>query len=312
MLSLIKYPICHKSFMEFVYSNNNYVNIYEKMNLVVFDTTLRDGLQNVKQHELYKYSTLNKIELYNKIINQYEPKYIEIGSIVSNKYFPIFSDSIEIFIQTKNFIHKNFLLIPSLSKLNLAIDNGCNNFSFISSVSESFQLANTNKNLEQTKKELFIMINQIRNEIKLFNPKIKIYISCVNCCPTQGKISNDFIVNEIDYYYKTYQPDIICLSDTCSFLTFDDFTEIIEKLNNKDIDFTKLSIHLHIDYSNSNYYYNLQKIFNACIDNKITHFDISFLETGGCTMTLNDSNIKPNLSYKLYYKLLVDYIISKC
>ena len=43
----------------------------------------------------------------------------------------------------------------------------------------------------------------------------------------------------------------------------------------------------------------------------IRKFDVSLLETGGCTMTLGKSNTKPNLSYELYYKLLIDYIVSK-
>lgn len=310
IMTYIEYPTCNKSLVEFINSNDNYKNIYNILNPVLFDTTLRDGLQNVKLDELEKYSTFNKIKLYEEINKKYEPKFIEIGSLVSNKYFPIFSDSIEIFSQLYCQINNNFLLIPSLSKLNLAIDNGCTNFSFISSVSETFQLANTNKSLHQTKNEILEMIHIIKTHHKITNPKIKIYLSCIDHCPKEGKISSDLIVDEIIYYHNTCKPDFICLSDTCASLTFTNFINIVDRANEGGVCYSKFSLHLHIDNSKSDYYSKLQKIFNASMDRKITHFDISMLETGGCTMTLGHSNTKPNLTYQLYYQLLIDYIVN--
>ena len=48
--------------------------------LRLFDVSLRDGLQSVKRI----YSLREKIDILNKII-QYNPRSIEIGSIVSKK-----------------------------------------------------------------------------------------------------------------------------------------------------------------------------------------------------------------------------------
>jgi len=307
-----KYPNCHKSLNKFIVSNEAYQKVYNSLNPVIFDTTLRDGLQNIKTTEFGNYSTQYKLELYNEIKAKHKPEFVEVGSLVSKKYFPIFSDSVEIFTQTNNeIVGKNFLLVPSMSKLKLAIDTGCNNFSFISSVSESFQLANTNKTIQQTKAEIVEMMYEIASNPKISNPKLKIYISCIDHCPKEGMISLDFIVDEIIYYNEVFKPDIICLSDTCASLTYESFISIVDKANKGGVPYHKLSLHLHVNNSNPNYYSNLQKIFNASMDRKITQWDLSLLETGGCVMTLDNSNIKPNLSYELYYKLLVDYIVSK-
>ena len=299
----------YKSFIEFINSNEIYYNIYQSLNIKEFDTTLRDGLQNVKHTDFDNYTTEKKIKLYHKIINEYNPDFIETGSLVSDKYFPIFSDSLVIFSQTMN--EKNFLLIPSSNKLNLAINNKCNNFCFISSVSESFQLKNINKTLRETKSEILSMTNKIMTNKLIDNPKIKIYLSCIDNCPFQGKISNDVIVDEIVYYYQICKPDLICLSDTCAFLTFDNFYWIINKCVESGVDCKKISLHLHVDKSKPNYIDELQKIFNYSLDIGIVNFDVGLLETGGCVMTLGSTNTKPNLSYELYYKLLFNYILLK-
>jgi len=304
------YPTCYKSLTKFIGSNESYKNLYMLLNPVLFDTSLRDGLQNIKPNELGKYTTENKIKLYNKITDNHNPDELEIGSVVSEKFFPIFTDSLELFSQLDN-KNKNYILVPSFSKLHSVINSGCNNFSFISSVSESFQLANTKKTLETTKNEILEMMFEIVSNPVTLNPKVKIYLSCIDTCPTEGKISNDKIVNEIIYYDKVCKPEIICLSDTCATLQYDNFVNIITNTYKGGVSYEKISLHLHVDVSNPNYYENLQKIFNHSMEVGIRKFDISLFETGGCTMTLGKSNTKPNLSYELYYKLLVDYIVSK-
>lgn len=305
-----KYPTCYDSLTKFINSNEAYANIYNIIKPTLFDVSLRDGLQNIKKDDIFKYTTEEKIKLYNKIISTHNPAELEVGSIVSKKFFPIFEDSLKLFTQLDN-IKNNYLLIPSSSKLKQALDLGCNNFSFISSVSESFQKKNTNKSIEQTKNEILEMMYEIVSNPSITNPKVKIYLSCINTCPIEGRISNDLISNEIIYYNDICKPDIICLSDTCANLSYDDFLDIITKANKGGVSYEKMSLHLHVDLTNKDYYLNLQKIFNDSINKGITKFDISFLESGGCVMTLGNTDTKPNLSYELYYRLLVDYIIYK-
>ena len=193
-----KYPNSFESITKFIDSNKTYTNIFNTIKPTLFDVSLRDGLQNVKKVDVSKYTTEEKIKLYNKIISTHNPGELEVGSIVSKKFFPIFEDSIKLFTQLDN--KNNYLLVPSFSKLKFAIDSGCNNFSFISSVSESFQKTNTNKSIEQTKNEILEMMHTIDSNPSIINPKVKIYLSCINKCPIEGIISNDLIADEIIYY----------------------------------------------------------------------------------------------------------------
>ena len=178
---------------------------------------------------------------------------------------------VEIFAQTNNkIIGINFLLVPSISKLKLAINSGCNNFSFISSVSESFQLANTNKSIQQTKAEILEMMELIYSKSNIIKPKVKIYLSYIDHCPKEGKIYPKLITNKIIYYNQVSNTDIICLSDTCASLTYESFINILDKANKSGEPYHKLSLHIHINNLSPNYYSNLQKIFNASMDRKIT------------------------------------------
>lgn len=322
-----KYQNYRELFLKWIEMNTKYKNIYNSMDIILFDTTLRDGLQNIPKENLSDFTTEKKIKLYEKIIKEYNPESIEIGSIVSEKFFPIFSDSLEI-LRITNQLNKNFLLVPSVSKLKQIINPDvineklytldvdkkleiyrCKNFSFIASVSESFQIKNTKKTLAETRLEILKMTQLIDSNIK--DRKIKLYLSCIDNCPIEGKISHDNIIEEIKYYHEICKPDIICLSDTCSSLSYESFINIIDQILIEGIDIMKISLHLHIDLSTKNSVDNLQKIFNSALDRKITKFDVSLLEFGGCVMTMNYNKTKPNLSYELYYKLLKNYIIMK-
>ena len=129
------------------YSNrhmNNVKNILSCSNIPkfqLFDTSLRDGLQTlpIESHELA--STDFKLNLYNEIYHTRSPKYIEVGSIVSPKIFPIFNDTIP-FI---NHLFKNktdklgiFILIPDSKKMDFFY-NTILNIQFIFHLSRLFQ-----------------------------------------------------------------------------------------------------------------------------------------------------------------------------
>lgn len=308
----IVYPNCNITFKKWLYTNKKYVDFYNLLNPRIFDVTLRDGLQSLKKEEQQKYTIDVKLQIYNEIINKYNPNYIEIGSIVSKKVLPIMSDSLEIFDKTYGPNTSNFLLVPSKSKLSDAIKHNCIYISLISSVSESFQLANTKKTLNQTKSEILSILDELYanskiTNSKVTNPKVKLYLSCIDHCPISGNIPLDFIAGEIKYYNEISNLDTICLSDTCGNLSSNNFVELINKINKLGVPTSKLSLHLHIDKNNIE---NVQQIFTYALDKNILEFDISMLETGGCSVTMG-SGAKPNFSYELYYKFLCDYIMNK-
>jgi isopropylmalate/homocitrate/citramalate synthase len=152
MFSLLK-NIPKVSNAQFFYCNlfaEGYEKIYNQLGSPKpFDVTLRDGLQSLSKEEQKIYTLEKKKELYEKINLIYHPKNIEIGSIVSPRVLPIFSDTLELFNDIENSYDKkhsskNYILIPTKDKLLEVIDiPHLNNFSFITSVSDVFQKKNT-------------------------------------------------------------------------------------------------------------------------------------------------------------------------
>ncbi len=299
------YPKCVNSLTQMLGSNSNYMEVYKIINPRLFDVSLRDGLQSVKKEEQHNFTTKVKLAMYNNIVKKHNPTYLEVGSIVSPKVLPILADSLELYkkIKSKN----NFLLIPNQLKLKDTLEIGCKNISLISSVSEDFQIKNTKKNLNETKSDILGTMYELYSNCRVSSPKVKLYLSCIDHCPISGKIPIDIIVNEIKYYYDVCKPDIICLSDTCGTLSHKNFIEIVDKAYNLGVPYSILSLHLHINMENLE---NVQQIFSSALDRNISEFDVSLLESGGCSVTMG-SKTKPNLSYELYYKFLTDYIIQK-
>ena len=302
-----------KSFETIITSHATWKKVYNNLGSPrPFDVTLRDGLQNVSKENLSVFSLKTKQYIYKDIVSHYNPISLEVGSIVSPHVLPIFKDSIELFTfcekQNKTDANKykypHFLLVPSKNKLKeLMLHSSiyCDHFSFITSVSNSFQQKNTNKTLNENRLEIESMIQLLE-----FNTskQIKLYISCINECPIEGKINNDTIVEEI-MRYNCSEITSICLSDTMGSLEPNDFTYIVDKCNRQGVPYSKLSLHLHVQKERI---HKVKSIFYEALDRKIIHFDVSALETGGCSVTMKQNQMAPNLSYDQYYSFLIDYM----
>jgi len=273
-----------------------------------FDTSLRDGIQYINPNNM---SFGIKQSIYDKIIREYNPESIEVGSLTSPKLLPIMKDTLDLHAYAKGIQQKNietqrshiYVLIPSLNKLHSALDSGVYNFSFITSISNEFQKKNTNRTLQDTKKEFHTIFNILENN-KIY--KTKLYISCINECPIIGNIDNDYIVYEILNYHKDYPFDTFCISDTCGTLKFDDFEYIVDNIMFFGIPKEKISIHLHYNDCNLD---NVNKILWYCFSNGINKFDVSILHTGGCSITMpeNGGNLR-NLDYDTLFASFMRYL----
>jgi len=319
MLKPNSYPKCARSFLEFYQNNKSLTNKYVNKLLRVrpFDVTLRDGLQALTTDEQAEYTTNFKKQLYKEIIEKYNPRNLEIGSCVNKKIFPIFTDTEDLFSSIKDNKNK-YILVPNQEYLSNALNFGATNFSFITSVSNSFQLKNTKMTLRENLNNLNNMIHFLDNyskykidiengdvTVEFFNFNIKLYVSCINECPIEGKISNDDIVSKL-YYLSGKKFDKICLSDTCGTLTNDDFSEIIGMLYEIGADINKFTLHLHIKPERED---EVQEIVHTALDYGIEEFDVSYLKSGGCSVTMDKNKMAPNMSYEQYYKFLSNYLI---
>ena len=317
MLTKYVYPKCANTFRNWCLANPRYETLYYGLGEPQpFDVTLRDGLQGLPRDKHTDYMTNDKLKMYHNILFNYKPTKIEIGSIVSEKILPIFKDTLDLFhtlsFHKKNIINEadspdNYIVIPNLDKLKTIINNaGINHFSFITSFSNSFQRKNNKMNLEESDMDLKSMLYELdNNKYRTFAPVIKLYISCLNECPLEGKIDSDFIINRL-IYLNTLNVDNFCLSDTCGTLTVEDLDYLLGTCFHLNLFPTnKLSLHLHVTKENED---NVEKLIHKALDYKITEFDVSALDSGGCSYK---NKLKSNLSYELYYKSLCNYIINK-
>lgn len=273
---------------------NNYIMTRNLSKINYFDVTLRDGLQSIKTC----YSLSSKKEILDEIIKKRNPSFIEVGSIVSPKILPQMNDSIELYKYAK-YKYKNnhefYMLVPNLKSLNIALKNKVENISLITSISESFQKKNTSKTLPESKNEIKQMIEY--NDIN----KIKLYISCIDTCPIEGKQSIGKIIDEVLYYNTLNNINELCLSDTCGELNYLNFVKIIDQLL-LYIPSTKISLHLHVSENNYENVYNIIRYaFNKCI----YKYDVSYYKNlGGCSVTI-DSKLNGNLTYNMLESCLV-------
>jgi len=316
MSKKIIYPKCAESFKKWYLSNDKYKSIYLNLGKIeLFDVTLRDGLQGLTKEEQKTFATIDKLKMYNNITFKYAPKNIEVGSFVSEKVLPIFKDTLNLLkiVDTYTENINNFIVIPNKNKFNELIkentETQINNISLITSVSNSFQLKNTKMTLDISDSDINTILSKLANDknIKNSNPKIKLYVSCINECPIEGKIDNDFIVNRLLKLSKM-KIDDICLSDTCGTLTLEDFEYIVETCLYFGLQSTRISLHLHVNPEREDI---VEQIFFKALDYKILKFDVSNLETGGCSVTMRKEHLNPNLSYELYYKFLTNYLIKR-
>lgn len=315
MLSTI-YPKCIHSLNKWLKECTKRQDLYNKINPQLFDVTLRDGLQTVPKEMHHMWTTCEKKNTYYQIKFNHNPESIEVGSLVNPKILPIFSDSLELYKSINEYLDqipnyntqndKIYLLVPNLRMLKRALDNGVENFSFITSVSTAFQKKNINKTLLETKDELQEMYKEVvKSYANNDKYKIKLYISCINDCPLVGRMDNDYIVRELLLYEKEQKIGELCLSDTCGTLKLEDFEYIINNCLYFGLPSNKLSLHLH--YSEENLE-NTKQIVHYALDKNINKFDVSMLNGGGCSVTMKREKCPQNLSYEVFYRFLVDYI----
>ena len=304
-----------KVILNHIQSTSQFKSIYKLINPQLFDVTLRDGIQTMKPEDI---SYNKKIDMFQDIVKHMQPQKIEIGSFVSSKILPIMKDTEQLYQECTQIL-ENYnplpellsssemlpysipelyvLIPPTFERYNQACLNDVNNLSLITAVSEEFLIKNTNINENDTVRTIS-KINQISDK------KIKLYISCINECPIQGILDNDIIINNILFYHNE-NFDNICLSDTCGTLSFKDYKYIIDECISFGVKPNNISLHLHINK-------NIKETVNIIrysLNKKINKFDVSAIENGGCSVTMDKNRMHHNLTYDVFYDILLNYIV---
>ena len=262
-----------------------------KRKINFFDVSLRDGLQS--QKKIYTFQ--EKKSMLFHIINSYNPRSIELGSLVSSNVLPQMEQSMDLYQYAEKLkVPTDFyLLVPNQNKLDEAIKHKVKNISFISSFSNSFQEKNIKKSLEETKNSLLKINEKVKENTHI--KKTKLYLSCFNNCPIENNIKDDIIYEQLLFYEKYTDFNELCLSDTTGNLSLTDFKRLIKNIKSI-VNPKKLSLHLHYNDKNKDITKN---IIEHALNENIFNLDVSCIEGGGCSVTMNTNELKKNLSYKL-------------
>ena len=319
------YPTCSKTFVKWMMNDPSYLYKYTKMGSPkAFDITLNDGLKGLSLEEQYLFSLNNKKDLLATNINKYNPFAFSLGSIASHKIVPIMKNVPQFYNYAYNFYNKKDFIKPyfyinlyNQKQLDDVIgSNMFNNISLSTSLTDSFQKYSTKQTVAQKKKEISNIVYNLdiycynREIITVPYPQIKLYINCFNMCPLEGKLNNDYVIDEICNYYTYIKPDILCLKDNCASINKMDFEYIIRKCVENGVNPSKLALHLR--YING-HEENTSNIINCAINNKITMFDVSSIVTSDYiknTSYMSNINSAKILTYSLFYKSIVDYIMT--
>jgi len=271
------------------------------------DISMRDGLQSLPD----TYTLKHKKIMLDRIIDTYKPESLEIGSLSSVKTVPQMKDSHELYKHANQYyIQKNnvynplfYLLVPPTEKyLEMAKNLNVKNISIMTSVSNKFQEKNARLSLRETKNNIINALNKPNSLNNKFN-NVKVYMNCISDCPISGKIDNDVIINELYEYLNIDNIDEVCITDTCGTISFSNFKHIIDYLSiDMKSNLSKVSLHLHCN-DNLNYY-TINNIIKYAIQNKIYKFDISCLDEGGYSVTMNNNYLNNNLRYERFYESL--------
>ena len=229
----------------------------------------RDAMQSIKEF----IPTDHKVKYLQSLVDVGFDT-LDIGSFVSSKVIPQLSDTSEV-IERINLTNKTKLLVIIANKRG-ALD-ACN-YSKISylgypfSISENFQMRNTNKTIKESEKVLM----DIQEVCVNHNKELVVYLSmCFGNPygdPWSLEIVEEWVSKLVDRGVK-----VISLSDTIGSADIDSIGKLFQTLSNKykDIEF---GVHLH---TNPRSWYN--KVESA-YEAGCRRFDGAIKGFGGCPM----------------------------
>ena len=226
----------------------------------------RDGLQNEKQF----ISTEDKIAWIDMLSNAGVSE-IEYSSFVNPKWIPALSDAKEVGKRIKRNPTVSYsALVPNIRGLEDALESGIDGASVFMSASETHNLKNINKSINET----FPVLKQVIEEAKKEGKKVTGYVSTVFECPYDGKISPNQVLRVCDQLI-TNGVDDISLGDTIGSAVPSQVELLLEEILKR---FPKEKIIMHFHDTRGMAIANIM----TSLDYGISRFDTSIGGLGGC------------------------------
>ncbi len=226
----------------------------------------RDGLQNEEKF----IPTIDKVKWINHL-SRTGLSYIEITSFVHPKWIPALADSEEV----AKMIHrekgvKYAALVPNQKGLEKALESNIDEVSVFLSVSETHNMKNINKSIQETLPILQSVIDHATRSGK----SVRGYLSTVFGCPYEGEISHQAVLKLCDKLFEmgVYE---VSLGDTIGVATPKQVQEVLTLLLKR---FSVKQIAMHFHNTRGTALANV----TASLDAGITIFDSSLGGIGGC------------------------------
>jgi len=258
----------------------------------LFDVSLRDGLQSLRR----VVPLADKQAMFREIVQTRRPAAIEVGSLVSPKVLPQMSGSDAMFRYASEYVASNSLstdlymaVPPTRYRLDAAFGLGVKNVSIMASVSDAFQNANVGMSCEDTHR---IIVEE--SSSKRFD-KMKVYLSCIEYCPVSGRFTDiEKMADAVCSYVFHSGISEVCLSDTTGSMRASSAVMLMAALAERQVSTKDIGVHLHKMGDNAAGVHRLGAIFLAA---GVTKIDVSNLRTGGCSVTMEESDLHANTHY---------------
>lgn len=235
-------------------------------NVTIKEVGPRDGLQNEKAF----IPTEDKITWINQL-SQTGLKHIEITSFVNPKWIPALSDAVAVATGITRAPGVTYsALVPNQQGLERAFAANIDEVAVFMSASETHNLKNINKSIQQT----FPILKAIVQDSITAGKKTRGYVSTVFGCPYEGKVDIDQVIRVSENLFEM-GIDELSLGDTIGVANPMQVQQILEVLL-KRFPVEKLAMHYHDTRGTA-----LANIL-VSLDMGITTFDASIGGLGGC------------------------------
>ena len=236
------------------------------MDVEIEEVGLREGVQSNKKI----LSLEEKIYIVKKLLNAGINR-IQLGSFVNPKLVPQMEGVEELFKYFGNIDNIKFSgLVLNIKGLERALECGVKYLEMSLSASNTHQIENTGKTIDESIKEISTMIHIAKKN----NVYIRANISASFGCAFEGIIKIETVQNLVEMLIKK-DVDEIVLSDTVGFATPGKVAEMLDAVSTISQN-TRFSLHLHDTLG-----MGLANIITA-LEKGICSFDSSIAGLGGC------------------------------
>lgn len=237
-----------------------------RLKVQIVEVGPRDGLQNEKE----MVSTAAKIQLIDRLVSS-GLKRVEASSFVNPKWIPQLADATEVLQGITWSSDVTFsALVPNIRGLERARASGLTEIALFMSASETHNLKNINKTIEDT----FPILREVAREALTLGMRVRGYVSTAFGCPYEGAVPIDNsrrVTNEL-LDMGVFE---VSLGDTIGVATPKQVREVIGEIV-KDVTTERLAGHFHDTRGTG-----LANV-SAALDVGLRTFDSSIGGLGGC------------------------------